>query len=97
VEKETDRFMTDLHFRLTGPVIRQLKELGDRTREAELERLLNKLPDLEPRARDEIRCSFDRLTNKLLHPPLESLRIESRSGTPAALLEAVTRLFQFKH
>ena len=51
VEKEADRFMADLHFRLTGPVIRQLKEMGDRTREAELQRLLNKLPDLEARGR----------------------------------------------
>lgn len=96
VEKEADRFMADLQFRLTGPVIRQLKEQGARTREAELQRLMNKLPDLDPRAREEIRCSFDRLTNKLLHPPLESLRVESRSGMPGVLLEAVTRLFQIK-
>ena len=34
--------------------------------------------------------------NKLFHPPLESLRDESRHGVPTALLEALARLFQFK-
>ncbi len=48
------------------------------------------------RARDEIRQSFDRLVNKLLHPPLESLRDESRHGFPAALVDALARLFQLK-
>jgi glutamyl-tRNA reductase len=96
VEKETDRFMSDLHFRVTGPVVRQLKEMGQRVGGNELQRLLNKLPDLDAQQRDEIRNSFDRLINKLLHPPLESLRVESRSGMPNSLLESVRRLFQFK-
>ena len=62
-------------------------------KEAELERLFGKLPQLNDRARDEIRQSFDRLVSKLLHPPLESLRTESRSGVPIALLDAVDTLF----
>ena len=95
MDKETERFMADLHYRATGPVVRHLRDLGDRTKEAELQRLLNKLPDLDDRLRDEIRNSFDRLANKLLHPPLESLRRESRYGIPTALLEAASRLFQF--
>jgi len=96
IEKETDRFMAELHYRATGPVVRQLKELGERTKDSELQRLLNKLPDLDERGREEIRRSFSRLTNKLLHPPLESLRIESRHGIPTAFVAAVRRLFQFK-
>ena len=64
--------------------------------EAELERLFHKLPQLSDRARCEIRQSFDRLVGKLLHPPLESLRAESRDGVPNALLDAVDTLFQLK-
>ena len=37
---------------------------------------------------------FDRLVNKLLHPPLESLRDEAEQGTPHGLLEASRRLFR---
>ena len=43
-----------------------------------------------------MRRSFDRLVNKLLHPPLESLRDESRNGVPRGLLDALARLFQLK-
>ncbi len=40
--------------------------------------------------------AFSRLVNKLLHPPLESLRLESRSTVPTALLDAFSRLFQLR-
>jgi glutamyl-tRNA reductase len=51
------------------------------------------LPDSD---RDEIRQAFDRLINKLLHPPLESLRTESQAGPPLGLIEALKRLFQLR-
>ena len=40
--------------------------------------------------------SFDRLINKLLHPPLESLRSEAEKGPPHGLLDALKRLFQIE-
>jgi len=74
----------------------RLRSGWQRPKEEELQRLLNKLPDLDDRGRDEIRHSFDRLVNKLLHPPLESRRDESREGIPRGLLDALARLFQLK-
>ena len=62
-----------------GPVIKRLKEAWDVPKNQELERLLNRLPQLDETRRD-IRESFDGLTNKLFHPPLESLRVEARQG-----------------
>jgi glutamyl-tRNA reductase len=79
-----------------GPVIERLRQGWRKPKEEELERLLNKLPELDDRAREEIGRSFDRLVNKLLHPPLESLRDESRKGVPRGLLDALARLFQLK-
>jgi len=96
VEQETDRFMAEWHHRATGPVIQQLRQGWQKPKEEELERLLNKLPELDDRSREEVRRSFDRLVNKLLHPPLESLRDESRHGIPHVLLDALSRLFQLK-
>ena len=96
VEQETARFMAEMHHRAVGPVIEQLRLGWQKPKEEELQRLLNKLPDLDDRAKDEIRRSFDRLVNKLLHPPLESLRDESREGVPRGLLDALARLFQLK-
>jgi glutamyl-tRNA reductase len=96
IDQETDRFLGDLYHRATGPVIRQLKEGWEKPKEEELRRLLNKLPDLDPRQREEVRRSFDRLLGKLLHPPLESLREGSRQGVPHALIDALARLFQLR-
>jgi glutamyl-tRNA reductase len=96
VEEETGRFWAELHHRAVGPVIQQLKQGWQKPKEDELRRLLNKLPDLDEKSRQEIGRAFDRLLGKLLHPPLESLRDESRHGIPHVLLDALSRLFKLK-
>jgi glutamyl-tRNA reductase len=94
VEEETLRFMTDIHHRTTAPVIEQLKAGWSETGEAELERLFRRLPELGEAERTEIRQAFERYAAKLLHPPLVSLRSESRQGPPHGLVDALKRLFQ---
>ncbi len=96
VEEETARFMTELNHRATAPTIRRLRESCELLKEDELRRLFNKVPGLDDPARKEIRQAFNRFVNKMLHPPLESLRDESRAGTPHGLLDALKRLFQLK-
>ena len=97
VEHETSRFMAELLHRTTAPIIKRLREEWHEPKEDELRRLFNKLPNLDDRDRAEIRQSFDRLVNKLLHPPLESLRSEAESGGALhGLLDALKRLFQLK-
>jgi glutamyl-tRNA reductase len=96
VEEEVRRCRTEHSRRLAGPTIRRLKERADRVKEDELRRLINKLDNLDQRGRDEIAQSFDRLVNKLLHPPLESLRDRAERGTPHGLLAALRELFQLK-
>ena len=75
-----------MHHRATGPIIHRLRESWQKIREQELRRLFNKLPDLEEPQRDEIRQAFERYVNKMLHPPLEQLRDESRRGHPHGLI-----------
>lgn len=96
LEEETQQFMIDLHHRATAPTIRQLTESCQRLKTEELERLFNKIPQSDPNARDEISRAFDRFINKLLHPPLDSLRKEAHQGTPHSLLDAFKRLFKLK-
>ncbi|HZZ72106.1 MAG TPA: glutamyl-tRNA reductase [Pirellulales bacterium] len=96
VEEETGRFMADLRHRATGPLIQRLRRAWHDVQEDELRRLFNKLPSLDQKTRDEITQSFERYANKLLHPPLESLRDESKHGVPHGLLDAIRRLFKLK-
>ena len=96
IEEETGLFMQELYHRATGPIIQQLRQGWHDMRDQELRRLFNKLPELDERSRQEITQAFDRYVNKLLHPPLESLRDESREGPPHGLLDALKRLFRLE-
>ncbi len=96
IDEEVLSFVADTRHRASGPVIARLREGLQCAQSTELERLYDRLPELDERARQEIRQFSDRLVAKMLHPPLESLRDESRNGTHQGLLEALQRLFQLK-
>ena len=96
IKHEVDRFRHEMRRRATGSIIRQLRTGWDEIKEAELKRLFNKVPNLTESEQAEVRYAFDRLINKLLHPPLESLRDEAKQGVPGMLLDAVSRLFRLK-
>jgi len=96
IEEETALFMADLNHRATGSVIKRFRAQADEIKNDELKRLLNKLTGLNDRNRQDIEQAFNRLVNKVLHKPLESLRAESQQGSPHGLLEALKRLFQIK-
>ena len=95
ISEETQRLMQAFHHKATGPVIQRLREHAQDLKNDELERLINKLhlEDLDPSAQKEIEKSFDRLINKLLHPPLASLRDDAAEGHRRGLLEALRHLF----
>ncbi len=86
IDEEVRAFVADTRHRASGPVIARFREGLENVQTAELERLYSRLPDLDDRSRREIQQFADRLVAKMLHPPLESLRDESRNGsihTPA--------------
>jgi len=94
IDEETRRFMADLHHRATAPTIKRLKSRAEEVKADEMARLFNKLGPVDAKTQSEITAAFDRLVNKLLHPPLESLRDEAQQGAPHGLLEALKRLFR---
>lgn len=96
VEAETARFVAEALHRATAPVISGFRRGMHQPKQAELERLFHKLPELDDRSRAEIAQFADRLVNKMLHPPLESIRHASQNGTHHGLLEAVKRLFKLE-
>src|SRR5262245_52735923 len=96
VEEEIRSFIAETRHRTTVPVIARFRESLEGVQAAELDRLNARLPDLDDRSRQEISQFADRLLAKMMHPPMESLRHESRNGSPHGLLEALQRLFQLK-
>ncbi len=96
IEEETEKFMHEIYHKATGPIIKQLREHWHETSRAELEILFRKIPELDDRQREAVEKTISRVVNKLLHPPLETLRDEARSGPPTGMLETLKRLFHIK-
>lgn len=96
ITEETQRLLADLNHRATGPVIKRLREHAQQIKNDELERLLPKLRALggEPAMQKEIEKSLDRLINKLLHPPLSSLKEDAAEGHQKGLVKALRELFR---
>jgi len=93
ITAQTQTFIQEINHRATGPVIHRLREHWAEISRSELDRLYRKIPSLEPAQKDAIEATISRIVNKLLHPPLEALRDEAKSGTPDGLLHAIRRLF----
>ncbi len=93
LDQETERFMRELSLRSKGPTIQRLKQQAQQIKDIELDRLMKRLGEVNPQQQKEIEASFHRIINKLLHPPLESLKDEAETGT-TGLLDALKKLFQ---
>lgn len=94
VSEATNRFMQDIYHRGTGPLVARLKNQWSQVSQQELELLFRKNPHLSEADREAIQHTLERVVNKLLHPPLETLKDEAKDGTPEGLLNAMRRLFQ---
>lgn len=93
VEDEAAKSMAEFYRRASGEVVSRLMQDWRGVSRDELDRLFNKLPHLNEQDREQIERSIDRIVNKLLHPPLEALKDESRDGTPHGLIDALKKLF----
>lgn len=96
ITEETERFMQEVYHRATGPIVKRLREEWHNVRRQELERLFRRLDHLDEKDRVAIERSVERIVNKLLHPPLETLKIEAREGTPHSLMDALKHLFHLR-
>lgn len=95
IEEETKKFLSEMIHRGTGPTIQRLREQADKTKQEELARLLTRLQahGMDEYTEREVRQAFERLVNKLLHPPLQSLREQADQPHHATLLDSLRRLF----
>lgn len=96
IDEETASFLHDVYHQTSGPVVKRLREEWHTISRSELDQLFRKLGHLEPGDREAIERSVERIVNKLLHPPLQTIREEAREGPPHGLLEAVRKLFHLK-
>ncbi len=94
--EETERFVQGLQVRTTVPTIRRLREHADEIKNLEWQRLRGKLQQMGVNGdvEGEIQQSMERLVNKLLHSPMQSVREEAENQSHSTLLDALKRLFK---
>jgi len=93
IDEETQRFMQELYHRATGPVVKQLREEWHNISRQEIDRLFAKMDHLDAEDQQAIERTVERIVNKLLHPPLQTLKVAAREGPPLGLMDALKRLF----
>lgn len=93
ISSQTQQFMGEVYHRATGPVIKRLRDQLDEISHSELDLLFRRNPELSDTQKAAVEKTVHRIVNKLLHPPLETLKDEARAGTPHGLVDAVKRLF----
>ncbi len=98
IAEEVDRIMADWQIRASGETIRALRNRALEIRDSELARLMGKqnMQGLSEEMEREISHAFDRLVNKLLHQPLQSIREVAQADQRDSLISAVRRLFQIR-
>ncbi|GAB5403156.1 MAG: glutamyl-tRNA reductase [Aureliella sp.] len=96
VESELNRFLGESAHRSSGMTIKKLRAQVEETKNSELQRLINKLQNkgLDPTTEKEITVAFDRLVNKLLHPPMQTLREHADTSNHETMLDYLRRLFR---
>ncbi len=98
IREESDRLLGDWNHRSSGATIRALREQAEEMKKSELARLLGKqsMASLTSEMHDEIGAAFDRLINKMLHSPLQSIRDVAQTEQRDTLVSALRKLFQIR-
>jgi glutamyl-tRNA reductase len=98
IREEVDRLLGDVKHRSSGATIRALRDQAEEIKQSELGRLMGKqaMQASSPEMQQEIAQAFDRLINKLLHSPLQSIRDVAQTDQRDTLVSALRKLFQIR-
>lgn len=98
IDEEIQRLLFDWSLRSSGDTIRALRDQANLIRDTEMQRLLSKqsMQQASPEMQQEIAQTMDRVINKLLHSPLQSIREAPHEEQRESLVSAIRRLFQLR-
>ncbi len=94
VNDETAAYVRWQSSRAAVPVIQNLRAKADSIRQVEMERLVNRWPDLSDHERALLEEFSQRLVNKLLHEPTLTLKSKSVAGEGERYADLVGELFK---
>ncbi|MBI5117707.1 glutamyl-tRNA reductase [Candidatus Poribacteria bacterium] len=93
IEAETDNLMAYFETLDVAHVIKDFHEALHNIRKSELARSLNKMPKLDEKDRQEVEYLTERIVNKILNQPTQTLREEASQDAEYKYIEALKKLF----
>jgi glutamyl-tRNA reductase len=93
VDEEAAAFLAWTRAVAVGPTIRTLRDRAEAVRQAELERLSNRLGDLDERQREAVEAVTRGILNTLLHEPTVRLKELADAGGAEVHAHALRELF----
>jgi len=75
------------------PTIVAIREMAEEIRQAETQKILNKMSELPSGTREILECLTQAIINKLLHVPLMILKQEANSSNGRLYVETIRKLF----
>lgn len=94
IAEEVAAFQARQRSSAVAPTIAALRTRAKEVIDSEMDRLRNRIPDVDARAMDEIEYAVERVVDKMLHAP--QVRVRESAGTPSgeAYVEALRMLFE---
>lgn len=93
VAEEINAFLAARRSASVTPTVVALRTMATGVVEAEMERLLSRLPDLDPVVRDEIELAVRRVADKLLHQPTVRVKELANETGAVSYAAALAELF----
>lgn len=93
IEEELDEFMRRLGMQFTVPTITALKQWGDKIKQKELKRALNRLGDLSEHDRKVVGSLANSIVNQILHVPVSKLKSYALTTEGHLYTEILQNLF----
>ena len=93
VTEEINAFLSARHSASVTPTVVALRTMATGVVEAEVERLLTRLPDLDPQIRAEVELSIRRVADKLLHQPTVRVKELANETGAVSYAAALAELF----
>ncbi|MBF0296443.1 MAG: glutamyl-tRNA reductase [Magnetococcales bacterium] len=94
IDTHTETFMQWLESLGVFPVLTALREKLERIRDHEVAKMVEGWPDISPEEQKRVELFGRQLVNKILHPPLSSLRRLATEPGGDLYVEAARQLFQ---
>ncbi len=93
VSEEIAAFITARHTASVTPTVVALRTMATGVVDAEMERLLSRLPELDPQVRAEVELAVRRVADKLLHQPTVRVKELANQAGAVSYATALAELF----